>query len=183
MFKHWLSAALLVGLLPSIGGMNSAAAEEMTLADGKVVLTAPEGWKKKTPSSRIVEVEYEIPAVKDDERPGRMTAMGAGGSVEDNINRWIGQFKGATKDSSKRQETTIAGQKVHLIDITGTYKDTPGGPFAGGKTVEREDYRMLAAIISTEKQGNYFLKFYGPKATVQKNEDAFKKMVDSLKVK
>ena len=111
------------------------------------------------------------------------TYTGAGGSVENNVSRWIGQFDGVTKEKAKRQETKIAGQKVYLVDISGTYKDSPGGPFAGAKPIPRENYRMLGAIITTEKNGNYFLKFYGPKATVDKNEEAFTKMVDSLKVK
>jgi len=41
---------------------------------------------------------------------------------------------------------------------------------------------MLAAIIQTEANGNYFVKFYGPKATIDKNEKYFKKMLESLKV-
>ena len=47
----------------------------------------------------------------------------------------------------------------------------------------RENYRMLAAIVQTKDSGNYFLKFYGPKATVTENEKAFRDVVDSLQVK
>jgi hypothetical protein len=135
-----------------------------------------------------VEYEYEIPSEGEDAdgnplTPGRMTVMGAGGSIEDNINRWVGQFEVKGGAKPKKEEAKIAGQKVHLVDISGTYKDTPGGPFAGGKPVLRENYRMLAAIIATEKDGQHFIKFYGPKATVEKNEEAFKRMIDSLKVK
>jgi hypothetical protein len=41
---------------------------------------------------------------------------------------------------------------------------------------------MLAAIVETEDNGNYFVKFYGPKATVDKNADAFHSMIESLKI-
>jgi hypothetical protein len=182
MLKHWFAAALALGSLALAPSSRPVRADEMELADGKLVVTTPESWKKKMPKSRIIEHEYEIPAVDGDENAGRMTVMGAGGSIEDNINRWVGQFesKGA---KPKKEETKIAGQKVYLVDISGTYKDTPGGPFAGGKPVLRENYRMLAAIIATEKDGQHFIKFYGPKETVAKNEEAFKKMIDSLKVK
>ena len=78
--------------------------------------------------------------------------MGAGGSIEDNIDRWLGQFiqpdGKKTKDKAKIDKKKIAGVPVHVVDIAGTYKDTPGGPFARGKTIDREDYRMLGAIIS-----------------------------------
>jgi hypothetical protein len=184
MLRHWFVVALALSALVVTGSPRMAVAEEMALADGKISLTAPESWKKKTPKVRIIDFEYEVPAAEGDETPGRMTVMGAGGSVEDNINRWIGQFEqkdgSSSKDKTKKEETTIAGQKVYLVDISGTYKDQPG-PFA--PAVKRDDYRMLAAIISTEKNGQYFVKFYGPKATVGKNEEAFKKMIGSLKVK
>lgn len=183
MLKYCCAIALLVGLL-NVGPATSTFADEMELAEGKLVVTTPESWKKKTPKSRIIEHEFEIPPVEGDELAGRMTVMGAGGSIDDNISRWIGQFdlKG---NKPKKEETKVAGQKVYLVDLAGTYKDTPpgAGPFSGAKPIFRENYRMLAAIIATEKDGQYFIKFYGPKATVAKNEEAFKKMIDSLKVK
>lgn len=183
MLKHCVVAASLVCLLQLVPATPTRA-DEMELAEGKLVVTTPESWKKKMPRSRIIEHEYEIPAAEGDENPGRMTVMGAGGSIDDNIGRWVGQFdlKGG---KPKKEETKIAGQKIHLVDISGTYKDTPpgAGPFSGAKPILRENYRMLAAIIATEKDGNHFIKFYGPKETVAKNEDAFKKMLDSLKVK
>jgi hypothetical protein len=40
---------------------------------------------------------------------------------------------------------------------------------------------MLGAICVT-KAGNYFLKLYGPKATIAENEKGFRAMVESLKV-
>ena len=67
-----------------------------------------------------------------------------------------------------------------MVDVSGTYKDMPGGPFAGGKTIERPDYRMLAAIIETAESGSFFLKFYGPAATVATEADGFRKMVEGL---
>lgn len=158
-----------------------------TVADGKIRFVAPKGWQKKQPSSRIVEVEFQIPAAKGDENPGRLTVMGAGGDVQANLDRWFGQFEqpdgSSTKDKAKVEEFTVAGNPVHYVDISGTYKDMPGGPFAGGKTIKREEYRMLAAIIQTKTAGNYFVKFYGPKATVAENEKAFLSLLKSLSTK
>ena len=39
---------------------------------------------------------------------------------------------------------------------------------------------MLAAIIETAESGSFFLKFYGPAATVAKEADGFRKMVEGL---
>jgi hypothetical protein len=158
-----------------------------TVADGKLAFKAPGEWTKKKPKSNIIEVEFEAPAAKGDEIAGRLTIMGAGGDVKQNIERWYGQFLqpdgSDTKDKAKLEKKTVGGNPVHVVDISGTYKDTPGGPFAGGKTVNRENYRMLAAIIETKAAGNYFVKFYGPKATIAENEKAFQELLGSLVVK
>ena len=153
-----------------------------SIGEGKLALTAPAGWKKVQPKSRIIEAEFEIPAAKGDEIAGRLTAMGAGGTVEANIERWTAQFTGEGV-KPKVEKKTIGGSEVHVVDLAGTYKDTPGGPFAGGKTTLREDWRMLGAIIETKDAGNYFLKLYGPKATIAENEKGFAALVDSLKAK
>jgi hypothetical protein len=179
-----LCSLIAVGLVTAED--KPAGDSTVTVGEGKITFKSPEGWEKKQPRIRIVEAEFAIPPAKDDEQPGRMTVMGAGGSIEANIDRWIGQFDqpdgSDTKKAAKIEKLKVNGQNVHYVDVAGTYRDMPGGPFAGGKTVLREDYRMLAAIIETEKAGNYFFKFYGPKATVAANEKAFRELVDSLKV-
>ena len=42
---------------------------------------------------------------------------------------------------------------------------------------------MLGAIVVTKDAGNYFLKLYGPKATIGEAEAGFQEMLKSLKVK
>jgi hypothetical protein len=117
-----------------------------------------------------------------------MTVMGAGGSVDANIDRWLGQFQTEngeklTKDKAKVEKLKIGGQDAVIVDMSGTYLDKPGGPFAPGAPVERKKYRMLAGVVMTKQLGNYFFKFYGPEKTVEANENAFKKMLESLEAK
>ena len=159
-----------------------------TIADGGASLEAPATWKRVQPKSGMVETEFSIPsegkaADGGPLPPGRMTVMGAGGSVEANIERWCGQFSqpdgGSTKDKSSTKTLKVAGRDVTLVDIVGTYKDSPGGPFAGGQAIDRPEYRMLAAIVEGP-DGNYFLKFYGPAATVEKHADGFRKMIEGM---
>jgi hypothetical protein len=157
-----------------------------TIADGGYSLRAPEGWMRVQPKSNMVETEFAIPSPGDETKtpPGRMTVMGAGGSVQANIDRWQGQFTqpdgSATKDRATSKALELAGCKVTIVDIPGTYKDMPGGPAAGGGAVERPGYRMLAAIVETPDRGNYFLKFYGPAQTVAAQADGFRKMVEGM---
>ena len=169
-------------------GLATLNAEEkgqaFDFADGKLKMTAPANWVRKNPTVRIVEHEFSIPKTGDDENDGRFTVMGAGGSIDANIDRWIGQFTQAdgssTKDKTKKDVRKIKEHMVHVVDISGNYKDSPRGPM--GPTVTREGYRMLSAIVVTEKSGLVFLKFYGPKATVEANEKAFNEMLQSLQM-
>jgi hypothetical protein len=155
-----------------------------TIADESLSLEAPAGWKRVQPKSNMVEAEFSIPAAEGDAAPGRMTVMGAGGSVQANIDRWYGQFTqpdgSATKDKASTKKLNVGGSAVTLVDVSGTYKDMPGGPFAGGQAIDRPDYRMLAAIIEVPERGSTFLKFYGPAATVSANADGFRKMVEGI---
>lgn len=176
-----ISAALVVraAAQPAV----AEAARVFTIADGAFTLEAPAGWNRVQPKSGMVETEFSIPPVKGDV-PGRMTVMGAGGSIEANIERWYGQFTqpdgSATKDKSTTKKLKVAGCDVTMVDIPGTFRDMPGGPFAGGKAVERTDWRMLAAIVETPGRGNYFLKFTGPAETVAGQADGFRAMVEGL---
>lgn len=184
---------LVVGVIAIVGGAagravaQPAVAEDVrafSIASGGLSLSAPAGWQRVAPKSAIVETEFSIPAEAAGEQPGRMTVMGAGGSVAANIERWYGQFSQpdgtATKDKAVTKTLKLAGCTVTMVDIPGTYKDMPGGPFAGGKSVDRPNYRMLAAIIETADQGSYFLKFYGPAATVAKHADGFRAMIEGM---
>jgi hypothetical protein len=162
----------------------AAESRVFTIASGGLSLEAPEGWTRVQPKSGIVETEFSIPAAAEGAAPGRMTVMGAGGSVQANIDRWYGQFSqpdgGATKDRATTKKLQIAGCTVTLVDVAGTYKDAPMGPFAGGKAVDRPDYRMLAAIVEVPGGGSQFLKFYGPAAAVEAHADGFRKMVEGM---
>src|SRR5437762_12000309 len=106
------------------GGGNT-----FTIGEGKLALTPPARWTKKEPASRIVEVEFAVPPAKGDETAGRLTAMGAGGSVDMNVDRWIKQFvgPGGAAPKPQRDKTTVSGAEVEIVDLSGTYKDTPGG--------------------------------------------------------
>ena len=147
---------------------------------GKYKITTPENWKQQQPKSGIVMYEFSSPALEGEKTDGRMTVMAAGGSVEANVDRWYGQFSqpdgGSTRERAKLDKRTIAGREVHLVDISGTYREQFGA------NTELPNYRMLAAIIVTP-EANFFLKYYGPRKTITGNEKQFKQMVESLTTK
>lgn len=179
-------ASLVAAGMPAAARAQGEDVRTFALSGGSLSLEAPAGWKRVQPRSGIVETEFSIPAEAGDEQAGRMTVMGAGGGVQANVDRWYGQFTqpdgSATKDKASTKTLKISGCTVTVVDVAGTYKDSPGGPFAGGRTVERPGYRMLAAIVEPEDKdkGSYFLKFYGPAKTVEKHADGFRKMVEGM---
>jgi hypothetical protein len=180
-----VSVAWLVSvawMLPTAGLAQDVAESEAIVIGDTYAMDVPSKWVKKEPRSQIVEREFAVTAVADDETDGRVTMMGAGGSVKANIDRWIGQFTqpdgSATKQRAKVTKREIGGQTVHIVDISGTYKDRPQGPF--GPSVDQASYRMLGAVIVTKDRGSYFVKLYGPENTVASGETSFMEMLDSL---
>lgn len=162
-----------------------AAADEKAkaIALGRFQVDAPADWEARQPKSRIIAYEFAAPASEGDDEEGRLTVMAAGGGIEANIERWYTQWKqpdgSPTKDRAKVDREKIAGQEVYIVDISGTYLDRPA-PFARAPAVERENYRMLAAIIATD-EAHFFFKFYGPRKTISDQRDQFLAMVRSLR--
>jgi hypothetical protein len=187
MLRPLLCTLALVALaLPA----RAAEPADLTIKIGtnaQLQLTAPKDWVRKQPKFNMIEHEFAAP-LEGQEIDGRITIMGSGGEIQQNIDRWSGQFSQPdgkdSKDATKVTKKTVNGIEIHVVDISGTYKDAPAGPFNpnGGKAVSREDYRMLGAIIVAPKIGNYFVKFYGPAKTVAKYEADFGKMLDGLTV-
>ncbi|MBI85479.1 MAG: hypothetical protein CMJ81_19980 [Planctomycetaceae bacterium] len=180
---------LLLGTVVNVTTYTSGAANEeqvvVALAEDRIQMKVPVSWVRKQPRVKIIELEFSIPKVEDDQRDGRLTMMAAGGSLQQNVNRWLGQFRDARpkKDvgGNVAQRLKAGGKTIHLVDISGTYQDRRG-PFA--PPTSREGYRMLGAIIETAKLGQtlYFCKFYGPQTTVAANEKSFMQMLESLKI-
>lgn len=185
-FAALLAAAISTTALTFAADKPAGKPTTMSLADDNVTLTAPAEFVTAKPANNIIAYEFSTPKVEGDERDGRLTVMTASGGVDANIDRWLTQFTQPdgkpSKDRAEIKKETIGGQEVHIVDISGTFVDRPGGPFAGGKPVNREGYRMLGAIIVTAAHGQHFLKFYGPAKTIAANEKAFDTLVRSLKV-
>ena len=161
---------------------------ETPLAQGALTAQIPAAWKQKKQRSSIIEREYAVGPAKGDENAGRLTMMVSGGSIKMNVDRWIGQFsqpdKKLTKDVAKVAEKKRDDMKVTIVDISGNYKESIGPPIRR-QTVNREDYRMLGAIVQAKPFGSraYFLKLYGPKKTMAEAEKPFMAMIESLKLK
>jgi hypothetical protein len=103
---------------------------------------------------------------------------GQGGSVQANMDRWIGQFQ-QPPQPPKVQHLTVHGMKVTTVDVSGAYSGM-GGPRASGGA-PKPGFRLLGAIAEGP-EGSVFFKFTGPVKTVAGQAAAFDKMVQSLQV-
>ncbi|MEE2778217.1 MAG: hypothetical protein VYE73_15805 [Acidobacteriota bacterium] len=106
---------------------------------------------------------------------------GQGGSVEANVQRWIGQFEpseGSSELETVRSSDEVNGISMATLEVTGTFlfKPFPAAPQA----TRRAGYRMLAAIVEGP-EGPVFFKLTAPKATTDAAEADFEKMLASLR--
>ncbi len=106
---------------------------------------------------------------------------GQGGSVQANMDRWIGQFVQAdgkpSKSAAKVENRTVHGLKVTTVDVSGAYTGMAGPQAAPG--APKQGYRLLGAVVEGP-QGSVFFKFTGPAKTVAQNKAAFDKLLASL---
>lgn len=144
---------------------------------GKGTMEVPAEFKPTKPASSIVEREFEV---GEGDKTARLTMMPAGGGVERNIKRWKGQFSGGPEEEQKTEKMDVGPFEVHLVDVSGKYAERMGGgPFFGGKVVQREDYAMAGAIVVSPDGRMYFLKMIGPSEVVKANREKFVEMIKS----
>ena len=165
----------------SIVSSHSAVGGEKTIGPFRIVV--PAGWVEQTPTSNMRKAQFSLPKVGGDPEDAELVAFyfgqGQGGSVEANIDRWIGQISqpdgSSSKDKAKTSSREVAGMKVTMVDVSGTYSNT-----MMGNSSPRPGYRMLAAVIETG-EGPWFFKLVGPEKTVSKWSGSFDQFINSLK--
>lgn len=139
-----------------------------------LILQIPKTWKDKPVTNNLRLAQFEIPAVEGDGEAAELVVFPPfGGSAAENIKRWVGQFESEGLKAEFKQGKVAQGSYV-LADLSGTYQK-PIGPPIMRKTESAPHYRMLAVMLTTEKEGSYFLKLTGPEKTVAAAAAAFRK--------
>jgi hypothetical protein len=102
------------------------------------------------------------------------------GSVEANVDRWLGQFTqpdgSSSRDVAKIENTKLAQQDATIVSISGHYV---AGAMPGSAAVDLPSAELLAAIVASPS-GPYYWRLVGGKATVVANEQKFRAMLASL---
>jgi|WetSurMetagenome_2_1015567.scaffolds.fasta_scaffold30292_2 hypothetical protein len=187
--KRWTAMMLIVVLVGLVaagcgkkneGGASGGAVSLSTAMNtvAGVKWQAPKRWGVQGPRDMRV-ATYNIPPAEGDAEQGECAVFyfgdNAGGTVDANIDRWIGQFEATGMPA--RSEKEVGGMKVTLVQIAGAYL-SPSGPMmqSSGK---KENYRLLGAIVQGPK-GAVFFKCTGPAKTIASGENEFNAMVETL---
>jgi hypothetical protein len=155
-----------------------AVIESRDVEIGSMLLVAPDDWIRREPSSQFLITEFSLAKAEGDADDGRLTVSTAGGTVEDNVARWKGQF--GDQPETEAQETVEVGDiKITVVDFSGAFNDARG-MFA--PATPKPGYRMLGAVIPLDGQ-LFFIKAYGPAKTVAAHEDRIRQFIRSVKPK
>ena len=132
----------------------------------------PSSWKVEKPSSRMRKAQFKNGKA---EIVVFYFGAGSGGSVEANVNRWIGQFKEPKEElSAKVEKAEYKKSKITTVSAKGTYMSGP--PF--GQKVPMPNHAMRGAIIECDG-GPIFIKMTGPIDEVLSSAKIFDKSVRS----
>ena len=139
---------------------------------GAFTFSAPEGWRQVPPPSPMRKAQLEIARGPD---KAEVTffhfGAGQGGTTEENVARWYGQFPGSDKNQ-KTENVQVGPVKITFAMTEGTFSSgMPGGP-----TTPMPGYALCGAILESAA-GSVFVKMTGPEAVVKASTEAFKKMV------
>lgn len=153
---------------------------------GGLTWQANKPLQSRPPASAMRAAEYAV-AGDGPDTEATLTVYffgtGQGGSVQDNVNRWVGQFSQPDGKSSQEAATItkVASGSVPItkVDLRGTYN---GGmaPMMGQPSKPLDNQRLLGAIAEGP-QGPVFFKLIGPSATVDSAQGAFDELVSSIK--
>jgi hypothetical protein len=99
---------------------------------------------------------------------------GAGGTVDDNVDRWVAQFEGSP--NPRRTRLRAGGLDVVRVEIDGAFLAPGDDMRSRGR---HAGWKLLGAIVQGPR-GPVFFKFTGPAAVVSAEAVAFDAMLATL---
>ncbi len=131
------------------------------------------------PSSAMRAAEYVVTDHPDTTLAVFHFGAGQGGSLDDNLNRWIDQFTQPDGRSSREvaviEHIEVGGLPVTTVDVSGSFSGMRGSE----TPVTAESQRMLGAIVEGP-EGLVFFKLIGPADIVGTAAESFENLVASI---
>jgi hypothetical protein len=141
----------------------------------------PPAFRRVPPSNPMRKASFVVPHVDGDTDDGELTVFyfgpGQGGSIDANVDRWVGQFANVKPGDVKRADREANGLRQHTVELeTGTFS----GGMGMGAGKPKDGYGLVGGIVETPS-GAYFFKMTGPSKTVKKAKADFYALLDSIK--
>jgi hypothetical protein len=171
--------ALRVAILLACTVFAAPAEDTTSFQAGDFTFAVPGGWRSAQPASPMRKAELYVPGPEGTGAAGGAIVTvfhfgpGEGGSVQDNVDRWLGQVDG----DNDGKGAAVAKETIGTIPVTfararGTFQSgMPGQP-----TTPLEGQALLGAILESPN-GDVYVKMTGPAPTVEKAEPAFIQMI------
>lgn len=149
-----------------------------------LAFTPPAAWRTRPAASSMRIAEFVVPHAEGDAEDAEVIVYyfgGGGGSVDANIDRWVGQMQQPDGSTSKAKATqdseTVNGLKISLVDVSGTFvaEVRPGAT----EHYNKPGFRLRAAVVETPA-GPYYIKMTGPAKTVAAANADFKAFLAGL---
>lgn len=146
---------------------------------GAITWDAPASFTKVDHPSSMRKATYHAPKVGSDAEPPELAVTVVGGSIDANIDRWVGQFDPGAKDTLTRSTRKVGAYEVTLVEMRGTFQG--GGPMMGGAAAgPKTGWALLAAIVP-DGDMSWFFKMTGPEASVTAARADFDALVASFR--
>ena len=146
----------------------------------------PADWIEEPAPSPMRVAQFRLPRVPGDPEDGELVLFyfgGGGGTIEANLERWIGQMEQPDGRPSFAAASTTAfnanGLAVTLLDVPGTYVAAvrPGA----AERLDKPGFRLLAAVVETPV-GPWFFKLTGPARTIARWDATFGAFLRTVRV-
>lgn len=170
--KEAVSAGLAARAMEA-GGLTSAAAPALRLR-----YEVPQGWSDRGAAGmRLATLTIGDPA------EGReVTVIPAAGTLQSNVERWLGQLGGSTDPTVVAQAAERAVADAEKVDVDGTeasvvmLRSTTAAAGDDGEAI-------LGAMIPLDDSAALFVKYKGDAAVALRERENFSRFVASLRWK
>jgi hypothetical protein len=160
------------------------AADTMRSEAAGLRFQVPGDWARVPAPSDMRAAQFRVPHTEGDGEDGELVLFffgkEQGGSADQNVDRWTGQFTQPDGKSSKDARVvvirTVNGLKETSVEVAGSYQPAQMGG-AGGEA--KTGWRLLAAVIEGPG-GPWFWRLTGPDATVKAAKPQFESLLTSL---
>ena len=158
------------------GAMAGITSGDGVVDAGSIIIPIPSDWTQEEPSNSMRLAQF---AAGDGEV--LITVSRAGGTVDDNLDRWSMQVLDGGEPVYPEMDTfTAAGKEVTVAEYVGDY--TTGGGMMGGQQTTYSGYSLVGAVIDTGPT-KVFVKMTGPTSLVDDERATFDNVLHGIQEK